>query len=187
MNGWANGRRMKMSLYSAAYHLYYRTVSRTARVTWQASPVSSHKLWVCWHDALVVVLISFLAEGAPPGLCLIGWDNDRGAVMRDALARLSVNVIQVSDRRGQNYKKEISSYLADRGPCLLTPDGPVGPYHVPKPGAEDLSKATGIPLGCLTYEITRCVRLPRWDRIAIPLPFCRIVIREDELSHYLSR
>jgi hypothetical protein len=83
---------------------------------------------------LVVVLVSFLAEGPPTGLCLIGWDNERGAVIRVALARLSVNVIQVSDRRGQNYRQEISAYLADRGPCLLTPDGSVGPYHVPKPG-----------------------------------------------------
>ncbi len=172
-------RRLYLHSYAWILLSYYVLVARTARVSWQATSVNERRLWVCWHEHLVLALIAFAAIRPPAGLCLVGWDNRRGHAMRLALARLGITVIQVSDRHDQRYGTQIGAYLVNSGSCLLTPDGPVGPARVAKPGALRISRATGVAIAPITCTTSWCWRLRRWDRIAFPLPYCRIIVSDD--------
>jgi lysophospholipid acyltransferase (LPLAT)-like uncharacterized protein len=56
----------------------------------------------------------------------------------------------------------------------VTVDGSNGPYHVMKPGALFLARKCGKPIVLVRTWAKRNLRLPTWDRMAVPLPFNRI-------------
>lgn len=72
--------------------------------------------------------------------------------------------------------------LADEGRSLIvTPDGPFGPAHIAKPGAVILARESGLPLQPWAFDLAPAVRLTgRWDRMLLPLPFCRIRVLLSE-------
>jgi lysophospholipid acyltransferase (LPLAT)-like uncharacterized protein len=57
----------------------------------------------------------------------------------------------------------------------VVPDGPRGPRYVVKPGVIHLARATGAPIVPVTYAASRMRQLHSWDRLIIPLPFCRVL------------
>jgi lysophospholipid acyltransferase (LPLAT)-like uncharacterized protein len=66
--------------------------------------------------------------------------------------------------------------LASGKDVLIAVDGPNGPRHRIAPGAMWLARATNVeirPAGCWASP---ALRLPRWDRLMVPLPRARIAI-----------
>lgn len=63
---------------------------------------------------------------------------------------------------------------------IFTPDGPNGPEDKVKPGVIFLASRTGLPIYPAGFAVSRCVRLPTWDKTIIPLPFARAVISYGE-------
>jgi lysophospholipid acyltransferase (LPLAT)-like uncharacterized protein len=53
----------------------------------------------------------------------------------------------------------------------ITVDGSNGPYHVVKPGALLIAHKCGKPIMLVRTWARRNLRLPTWDRMAVPLPF----------------
>jgi lysophospholipid acyltransferase (LPLAT)-like uncharacterized protein len=59
----------------------------------------------------------------------------------------------------------------------FTLDGPRGPRYLVKPGPVLLSRATGVPMAVFHIALTDAWVLKTWDRLMIPKPFSRALMR----------
>jgi lysophospholipid acyltransferase (LPLAT)-like uncharacterized protein len=60
-------------------------------------------------------------------------------------------------------------------------DGPRGPRHKVKPGPVALSRSSGVPLSTFHIAVERAWVLNTWDRLIIPKPFSRVLLRFGKL------
>jgi lysophospholipid acyltransferase (LPLAT)-like uncharacterized protein len=86
--------------------------------------------------------------------------------------------------------------LRDGWTVAFSLDGPRGPRHKVKPGPVALARSAGVPLSMFHMAVDRAWVLNTWDRLMIPKPFSRVLMRfgkmipvpEDatdvELEHY---
>jgi lysophospholipid acyltransferase (LPLAT)-like uncharacterized protein len=56
-------------------------------------------------------------------------------------------------------------------------DGPRGPRHKVKPGPVALARSSGVPLSMYHTAVERAWVLNTWDRLVIPKPFSRVLLR----------
>ncbi len=63
----------------------------------------------------------------------------------------------------------------------FTLDGPRGPRHKVKPGPVALARSSGVPLSTFHMAVDRAWVLNTWDRLMIPKPFSRILMRFGKL------
>jgi hypothetical protein len=56
-------------------------------------------------------------------------------------------------------------------------DGPRGPRHQVKPGPVALARSSGIPMSMFHMALDRGWVLNTWDRLVIPKPFSRVLLR----------
>lgn len=81
---------------------------------------------------------------------------------------------------GKLAAEKLTSYLKDGYSTFVTPDGPFGPEGEVKSGVLYFSQQSGLPIVPIRIECNRTLRLPTWDKKAIPLPFSTIVIEYGE-------
>ena len=60
-------------------------------------------------------------------------------------------------------------------------DGPRGPRHKVKPGPVALARSSGVPLTMFHIAVERAWVLDTWDRLVIPKPFSRVLMRFGKL------
>src|SRR5580692_2002391 len=60
-------------------------------------------------------------------------------------------------------------------------DGPRGPRHKVKPGPVALARSSGVPLTMYHIAVDRAWVLNTWDRLIIPKPFSRVLMRFGKL------
>jgi lysophospholipid acyltransferase (LPLAT)-like uncharacterized protein len=65
----------------------------------------------------------------------------------------------------------------------FTLDGPRGPRHKVKPGPVALGRSTGVPLSMFHAAVDQAWVLKSWDRMMIPKPFSRVLLRFGKLIH----
>lgn len=63
----------------------------------------------------------------------------------------------------------------------FTLDGPRGPRYKVKPGPVALARSSGVPLSMFHVAVDRAWVLNTWDRLIIPKPFSRVLIRFGRL------
>jgi lysophospholipid acyltransferase (LPLAT)-like uncharacterized protein len=63
----------------------------------------------------------------------------------------------------------------------FTLDGPRGPRHKVKPGPVALARSSGVPLTMFHAAADRAWVLNSWDRMMIPMPFSRVLVRFGKL------
>jgi lysophospholipid acyltransferase (LPLAT)-like uncharacterized protein len=63
----------------------------------------------------------------------------------------------------------------------FTLDGPRGPRHKVKPGPVALGRSTGVPLSMFHAAVEKAWVLNSWDRMMIPKPFSRVLLRFGKL------
>lgn len=78
----------------------------------------------------------------------------------------------------------------------FTLDGPRGPRYKVKPGPVALARSSGVPLTMFHAAVDRAWVLNTWDRLIIPKPFSRVLIRfgtlisvpedasDEDVEHY---
>jgi lysophospholipid acyltransferase (LPLAT)-like uncharacterized protein len=59
----------------------------------------------------------------------------------------------------------------------FTLDGPRGPRYKVKPGPVALARSSGVPLSVFHMAVERAWVLKSWDRMMIPKPFSRVLVR----------
>ncbi|MCQ9154851.1 glycosyltransferase N-terminal domain-containing protein [Acidomonas methanolica] len=104
--------------------------------------------------------------------------NRDGRLLADAIAPWGIVGIAGSSARkgkekgGSRAFRQALTVLKDGCMLAITPDGPRGPARVVQPGVVALSRLAHrpvVPVGAACHAL----RLPSWDRLAIPLPFGR--------------
>jgi lysophospholipid acyltransferase (LPLAT)-like uncharacterized protein len=63
----------------------------------------------------------------------------------------------------------------------FTLDGPRGPRHQVKPGPVALGRSSGVPLTAFHAAVDKAWVLNSWDRMMIPMPFSRVLVRFGKL------
>ena len=63
----------------------------------------------------------------------------------------------------------------------FTLDGPRGPRHKVKPGPVALARSSQVPLTMFHAAVDRAWVLNSWDRMMIPVPFSRVLVRFGKL------
>jgi len=63
----------------------------------------------------------------------------------------------------------------------FTLDGPRGPRHKVKPGPVALARSSGVPLTMFHAAADRSWEIRSWDRMVIPAPFSRVLVRFGKL------
>jgi lysophospholipid acyltransferase (LPLAT)-like uncharacterized protein len=63
----------------------------------------------------------------------------------------------------------------------FTLDGPRGPRYKVKPGPVALARSSGVPLTMFHMAVDRAWVLNTWDRLMIPKPFSRVLMRFGKL------
>jgi lysophospholipid acyltransferase (LPLAT)-like uncharacterized protein len=133
-------------------------------------------VWVGWHEAnLVALALHFRITGreamafVPPGL--------NGAGMRGWLEALNIAPVALAAdaRRGLGLR-QMEAALDEGKDVLIAVDGPSGPRHSIALGAMWLARAGEIEIRPVGASASPCFRLPRWDRLIVPLPGARIAI-----------
>lgn len=71
--------------------------------------------------------------------------------------------------------------LEDGWTVAFTLDGPRGPRHKVKPGPVGLARSSGSPMTAFHVGIDKGWTLNSWDRMVIPKPFSRVLIRFGKL------
>lgn len=133
-------------------------------------------VWISWHEGnLIALALHRQVTGrnatafVPPGVS--------GAAMAGWLTGLEVTPIPlVADARRGLALRQMEAALASGNDVLIAVDGPRGPRHSIAPGAMWLARAMDVevrPVGCAAWP---ALRLPRWDRLILPLPGARIVM-----------
>lgn len=63
----------------------------------------------------------------------------------------------------------------------FTLDGPRGPRYKVKPGPVALARSSGVPMSAFHMAVDRAWMLKTWDRLMIPKPFSRVLMRFGRL------
>ena len=63
----------------------------------------------------------------------------------------------------------------------FTLDGPRGPRHKVKPGPVALGRSSGLPLTMFHAAVDKAWVLNTWDRLMVPKPFSRVLVRFGKL------
>jgi lysophospholipid acyltransferase (LPLAT)-like uncharacterized protein len=71
--------------------------------------------------------------------------------------------------------------LEDGWTVAFTLDGPRGPRHKVKPGPVALGRSSGVPLTMFHAAVDKAWVLHTWDRLMIPKPFSRVLLRFGKL------
>ena len=71
--------------------------------------------------------------------------------------------------------------LGEGWPVAFTLDGPRGPRHKVKPGPVALGRSSGVPLTMFHAAVDKAWVLHSWDRMMIPVPFSRVLVRFGQL------
>jgi lysophospholipid acyltransferase (LPLAT)-like uncharacterized protein len=66
-------------------------------------------------------------------------------------------------------------------PVAFTLDGPRGPRYKVKPGPVALARSAGVPMSVFHMAVERAWVLNTWDRLMIPKPFSRVLMRFGKL------
>jgi lysophospholipid acyltransferase (LPLAT)-like uncharacterized protein len=66
-------------------------------------------------------------------------------------------------------------------PVAFSLDGPRGPRYKVKPGPVSLARSSGVPLTMFHIAVERAWVLNTWDRLIIPKPFSRVLMRFGKL------
>lgn len=123
-----------------------------------------------WHEC---VLVTMYSRWRAPTIVLTSRSND-GEIMAAVLAYVGVEAVRGSSSRGGEIAlRGVLRHLRAGKNVAVTPDGPVGPYHVAKPGIVYMAQVSGLPIIPLHFVASRIRRLASWDRHILPFPFSR--------------
>ncbi len=126
-----------------------------------------------WHECLG--LAASHHQYTPTVHTLTSYSFD-GELAARTVARFGLLSLRGSSSRGGMEALKQLRAAVDMG-CLVgwTLDGPRGPRREAKPGIAYVAAKTGMPIVPNAYALSKCWRVPSWDRFPIPKPGARII------------
>ncbi len=165
------------SIISYPLALYFQIVTWTARIDRPPPPPGPYIL-AMWHGRLV--MLPMMRNGKKPLIALISGHRD-GRIISKIGAIFNIQTVTGSSSKGgMRAVRELQRFASDGHSLFVTPDGPRGPRMHVNNGILELARLTRLPILPATISPQRSIVFSSWDRLFLPLPFSRIVIRWGE-------
>lgn len=130
-------------------------------------------LLVFWHGKYLPLFPILRGREA----CVFTSRSFRGEIISETGRHFGFDGIQLSDEGQARSFVRMRRALATRRAGAIAVDGPLGPYHVVKPGVIELASRTGCALlPASSAARPAWVQARRWDRMERPLPFARVAL-----------
>jgi lysophospholipid acyltransferase (LPLAT)-like uncharacterized protein len=172
--------RVQLWLITWAGYLLIRLIGSTLRysISWEDGSPGDRSvrpvIYSFWHSCMIPAIYLWRNRDAR----VMSSDSFDGEYTGRIIIKLGYVKIRGSSSRGAvraliGMKREVDAgwYVA------FTLDGPRGPRHVVKPGPVVLSRLTGAPMAGFHVACDRPWVLNTWDRLMIPRPFSRALMR----------
>ncbi|MDA0653165.1 MAG: lysophospholipid acyltransferase family protein [Proteobacteria bacterium] len=128
-----------------------------------------------WHGRLLM-----MSEAWPyptPFNMVVSQHRD-GQLIARTIGHLGFGSILGSTTQGGSTVVRSVLRALKAGECVgLTPDGPQGPRMRASPGIVQMAKLAGVPIVPIAFAARPNKLIKSWDRLMVPLPFGRGVIR----------
>ena len=131
-----------------------------------------------WHSCMIPATYIF----RDMGIRVMSSDSYDGQYMGRIIHKFGfVAVKGSSSRNAVRALLGLRRALEEGWTVAFTLDGPRGPRHKVKPGPVALARSSGKPLTMFHAAVDRAWVLNTWDRLMIPLPFSRVLVRVGKL------
>lgn len=133
-----------------------------------------------WHSCLIPA--TYICRNL--GVRVMSSNSYDGEYMGRIIHRFGyVAVKGSSSRNAVRALLGLRRSLEDGWTVAFTLDGPRGPRHQVKPGPVALGRSSGVPLTMFHAAVDKAWVLNTWDRLMIPAPFSRVLVRFGKLIH----
>jgi lysophospholipid acyltransferase (LPLAT)-like uncharacterized protein len=178
--------RVALSLITAAGYWFIRLIGPTLRIAVSFEDGAQNALddrpYVAsfWHSCIIPSAYIFRGWG----IRVMTSASYDGEYIARIIHRFGFTAV-----RGSSSRNAVAALLGMRRALeeawtvAFTLDGPRGPRHKVKPGPIALGRATGIALTTFHAAVDKGIVLNSWDKMVIPLPFARVLVRVGKLIH----
>jgi lysophospholipid acyltransferase (LPLAT)-like uncharacterized protein len=148
-----------------------------------------------WHSCMIPATYIF----RDMGIRVMSSNSYDGEYMGRIIHKFGfVAVKGSSSRNAVRALLGLRRSLEDGWTVAFTLDGPRGPRHKVKPGPVALARSSGLALTMFHAAVDRAWVLNSWDRLVIPIPFSRVLVRvgklinvpgnatDEEVEHYTA-
>jgi lysophospholipid acyltransferase (LPLAT)-like uncharacterized protein len=157
---------------------YMRVVRLTNRLDRPEPPPGGPFILATWHSRLF--LLSYMRLGKRPLIALISGHRDGQLISKIAQMFGIHTVVGSSSRGGSKAIRELVRLSREGHNLYITPDGPRGPAMIAQSGIVEIARLTGLPILPASASTSCGGERNTWDRILVPYPFGRTVVRWGE-------
>jgi lysophospholipid acyltransferase (LPLAT)-like uncharacterized protein len=137
-----------------------------------------------WHSCIIPA--TYICRGL--GVRVMSSNSYDGEYMGRIIHKFGfVAVKGSSSRNAVRALLGLRRALGEGWTVAFTLDGPRGPRHKVKPGPVALGRSSGVPLTMFHAAVDKAWVLNSWDRMQIPMPFSRVLVRFGRLIHVPDR
>jgi lysophospholipid acyltransferase (LPLAT)-like uncharacterized protein len=180
LSGYTPRQRLLIRAADFAFYLFIRLIGRTARFRvegwehWEAAHRGGPPILAFWHEQIFLTTYYFRHRR----IVVMTSRSLDGEYIARFIQRFGYGAARGSSTRGGvGALVEMARLVRAGCPAGFTVDGPRGPRRVAKTGALLLAKKTGRPVLPFAVEAERYWTIGSWDRLQVPKPFTRAVVR----------
>jgi hypothetical protein len=181
LSGYTLRQRLAIRAADLAFYLLIKLIGSTLRFRvegqehWdEAAREGRLPIYTFWHDRIFPGTYFFRRRR----IVIMTSRSFDGEYIARFIQRFGYGAVRGSSTRGGVGALVEMARLVRLGcPAGFSIDGPRGPRHVAKMGAVLLAKKTGQPILPFGVNAERFWQLPSWDRLQVPAPFTRVVVR----------
>lgn len=181
---WTLRQRIVLSIIVWAGYWFIRLLGPTLRVsvsyedgaqkTLDARPLVAS----FWHECMIPATYLF----RDMGIRVMSSFSYDGEYMGRIIRRFGFVAVKGSSSRNPiRALLGLRRALEDGWTVAFTLDGPRGPRRQVKPGPSGLARSSGLAMTCFHAAVDKAWVLHSWDRMRIPKPFSRVLVRVGKL------
>lgn len=136
-----------------------------------------------WHSCMIPATYIF----RDMGIRVMSSDSYDGQYMGRIIHKFGFLAVKgSSSRNAVRALLGLRRALEEGWTVAFTLDGPRGPRHKVKPGPVALARSSGLAMTMFHAAVDKAWVLNSWDRLMIPMPFSRVLVRVGKLIHVPS-
>lgn len=133
-----------------------------------------------WHSCMIPATFIF----RDMGIRVMSSDSYDGQYMGRIIHKFGFLAVKgSSSRNAVRALLGLRRALEEGWTVAFTLDGPRGPRHKVKPGPVALARSSGLAMTMFHAAVDKAWVLNSWDRLMIPIPFSRVLVRVGKLIH----
>ena len=181
---WTLRQRIVLSMIVAAGYSFIRLLGPTLRIAVsyeegaQKTLDERPRVASFWHECMIPATYLFRDMGIRV-MSSYSYDGEyMGRIIR------KFGFVAVKGSSSRNPVKALLGLrraLDDGWTIAFTLDGPRGPRRTVKPGPAGLARSSGCPMTTFHAAVENAWILKSWDRMMIPKPFSRVLVRVGKL------